>query len=343
MSLILKNQLEERKDNMNFNGKKILFISPEFFGIDNEIISELENRGANVEWFDERSVKTSFGRALNSIYPKLFYRYANKYYKNKVGEIKTDIDIVFVIKGDQVTKKTISLIRNRWPNAEIILYLYDPIENIKGIASNLQYYDRTISFEPEDCRKYGMEFRPLFSDFVNSETACKDMEYDICFYGTMYGDRFRIVDNVKKYCENNELKFYSFCFLRGKFMALYYWITNKGFRKLGINSISFKSKQASELADIVSKSKVVLDANDVKQEGLTLRTLETLLSGKKMITTNKNIASYDFYNPNNILIIERENIQIDKDFINKKYVSVEKSVLYRYTVIGWVDDVFGKC
>ena len=57
--LILRKALEELKDyNMGImTGKKILFISPEFFGIDKRIIRVLEDYGATVFWFDERCVK----------------------------------------------------------------------------------------------------------------------------------------------------------------------------------------------------------------------------------------------------------------------------------------------
>jgi hypothetical protein len=38
--------------------KKILFISPDFFGIDKIIIQILEEQGASVSWINERSVKS---------------------------------------------------------------------------------------------------------------------------------------------------------------------------------------------------------------------------------------------------------------------------------------------
>ena len=324
---------------MNIQSKNILFISPEFFGVDKEIISNLRKLGANVIWFDERAVKSSFGRAVNSINPALFNCYSNRYYKSIIDTVSGDIDIILVIKGDMITPKTIDSFRNRWPKAELILYLYDPVINIHGIESKLSLYDRVISFEPKDCKKYGFEFRPLFSDFSNTEIE-RNNEFDICFYGTMYGDRFDIVYQVRELCEKKCMRFYSFCFLRGKFMALYYMVTNKGFRKLGLKSISFKPKSASELSNIVKKSKTILDANDINQQGLTIRTLETLLSGKKMITTNSDIANYDFYNPNNILIVSRDQISIPDSFFESDYETISEEVLSKYTATGWIKDVF---
>jgi len=265
-------------------GKRILFVSPEFFGIDKSIMRVLEDRGAEVQWFDERAVKSSFFRALNSVGPQLFHFQSNNYYKKKCAEIQGDIDIVLVIKGDMISRETIKLMRSRFQNAEIVLYLYDSVKNIKGILNKVGLYDEVLSFDPKDCKEYGFKFRPLFCDFEKKQTTKeKETKYDICFYGTMYGDRFGIVNRVQEYCRRQGMKFYSFCFLRGKFMALYYWITEKEYRKMQKGMISFEAKTTSEIADIVESSKIILDANDVNQQGLTIRTLETLMSGKKIL------------------------------------------------------------
>lgn len=322
--------------------KKILFISPEFFGIDKIIMSVLEEKGATVTWLNERSVKSALGRALNTVNHNFFYYQSNKYYKSRLNNLSEIYDIVFIIKGDMVTKETISLLKEKNPNAQIILYLYDPVRYIKGIEKKISLYDRVISFEPGDCKKYGFKFRPLFCDL--KENVSKDVvlqkKYDICFYGTMYGDRFAIVHQIKTFCQKNKIKFYSFCFLRGKFMAVYYWMKDATFRKMGLSSVSFTPKNSDEISEIIASSEIVLDINDIYQEGLTLRTMETLVSGKKMITTNKDIAHYDFYNPNNICIVDRKNIVIPKQFLKTQYEKVNPNILKYYTAEGWVDDVF---
>lgn len=327
---------------MELKGKNILFISPEFFGVDHSIMNELKNRGANVTWFDERSVKSSFGRALNSLSSRFFSIHSDNYYKEKIESINNSIDIILVIKGEMISSKTIGLFRKKWPSAQMFLYFYDPVDNIKGILNKVSLYDRVISFEPKDCEMYGFEFRPLFCDFSVDDLKNKQEsnDFDICFYGTMYGDRFNVVYQMREYCKNHGLRFYSFCYLRGKFMSTYYSITNAGYRKLGKDIISFKPKPAAELANIVKKSSIILDVNDIKQQGLTIRTLETLLLGKKMITTNVDIKHYDFYNPANICIVDRANIIIPESFLNSEYQIVDETILNKYTAKGWVDDVF---
>ena len=123
-------------------------------------------------------------------------------------------------------------------------------------------------------------------------------------------------------------------------MAVYYWLRNKAFRKMGLKSVSYTPKTTKEIATIIRNSKIIMDANDVLQEGLTLRTIETMVSGKRMITTNKAILDYDFYNPNNICVVDRKNIVIPQEFLDGAYEKVPAEILERYTAEGWVNDVF---
>lgn len=325
--------------------KNVLFISPEFFGIEKSLLHAMEDEGYHVIWHNERSICSSFSRALNSISSKFFENYSNMYYRKIISEINISLDIILIVKGDMVTEKTIANFRTNFPNAKLVLYLWDSVKNVKGILPKARLYDRVITFDPEDSEKYGFEFRALFCDVekkVSNHTDKEEEHYDICFYGTMYGDRFHIVYMMREYCRLNNMSFYSFCFLRGKFMRLFYFLTNDGYRELGSKALSYKSKSAIEIAGILNASDIILDINDKYQKGLTIRTLETLISGKKMITTNADIVNYDFYNANNICVISRDNVRIPESFYKNKYIEIPRDILEKYTAKGWVKDVFGK-
>lgn len=322
-------------------GKNILFISPEFFGLEKNIIRVLKESGANVAWYDERSVKSSLGRAVNSICPYVFVHQSNRYYFRILKKITYPVDVILVIKGEMISKKTIARIRNKFPNAEVMLYLYDSVKNVKGILGKTALYDRVISFDPDDCKRFGFEFRPLFCSIEReTEKKKREAEYDVSFYGTMYGDRFGVIKTVKSYCERKGIRFYSFCFLRGKFLFAYYFLTNKGFRLLGLDSISFQPKSTEEVADIVSKTKAVLDINDICQRGLTIRTLEALISGRKIITTNESIKEYDLFNEENIYVMDRKTPVFPLAFLEVPFAPISQKVREKYTAEGWARDVF---
>ena len=73
------------------------------------------------------------------------------------------------------------------------------------------------------------------------------------------------------------------------------------------------------------------------QEGLTLRVLEALFYSKKLITNNKNIKKYDFYNPNNIFIWGVDDEKNLLNFINSDYITIEENILNRYSYDSWIN------
>ena len=95
-----------------------------------------------------------------------------------------------------------------------------------------------------------------------------------------------------------------------------------------------------KIIEIFDNSKVVLDINHPLQFGLTMRTIECIGAEKKLITTNKNIKDYDFYNPNNILIIDRENINIDMSFFEKEYQTLPDELYKKYSLTNWLRNIF---
>lgn len=60
--------------NKRLNNKKILFFSPAFFGYENKIKEKMEEMGAKVDLYDERSVSKSYEKAVLKINPNIFIR-----------------------------------------------------------------------------------------------------------------------------------------------------------------------------------------------------------------------------------------------------------------------------
>ena len=59
-----------------------------------------------------------------------------------------------------------------------------------------------------------------------------------------------------------------------------------------------------------------------------------------MITTNKDIVNYDFYHPQNILVVDENNIQIPEDFVTSSYVEIDETILSNYKIENWVKPIF---
>lgn len=87
-----------------------------------------------------------------------------------------------------------------------------------------------------------------------------------------------------------------------------YWkmkLQNKSLRGTSARDFRFAPLPKAGLLDLYRKSRAVIDIQHPRQMGLTMRCIETMGAKRKLITTNGHIAEYDFYDPNNILIVDR--------------------------------------
>ncbi|MNK83003.1 hypothetical protein D3C87_1027960 [compost metagenome] len=88
--------------------------------------------------------------------------------------------------------------------------------------------------------------------------------------------------------------------------------------------------------DLIMKSKATLDMAHSQQTGLTMRTIELLGAQKKIITTNSDIVNYDFYDSQNILVIDRENPHFDTAFFKAEFNPTPEQILHKYSINEWL-------
>ena len=71
-----------------------------------------------------------------------------------------------------------------------------------------------------------------------------------------------------------------------------------------------------------------------------MRTIEMLGMSKKVITTNALITQYDFYNPNNFFIIDRENPVLNTDFLDAPYEPLPPEIQAKYSLDAFLKEIF---
>lgn len=330
---------------MNLKNKNILFFAPSFFGYEKKIAGKMMELGANVDFFDERSVKSSFEKALLKVNPRIFNHKSSTYYNNIIDGLgPKDYDFIFVIKCEMMPIDIIKKLKKKFNNACFCLYLYDSLDNIKGIESKLNLFDRVLSFDKKDVEKHSkLIFRPLFfiDEYKRTVTKQKNYKYDLSFIGTIHSDRYEILKQIKKIANNDNFNFYLYNYLQSRFIYTFYKLIKKEFRGTTLDDFRFDKISSETISEIIEQTKVVVDIQHPRQSGLTMRTIEMLGMNKKLITTNKNIKYYDFYNPANIIIIDRTLVSIPDGIIEKEYVKVEQEIYERYTLQSWIFEVLG--
>ncbi len=314
--------------------KRILLIAMKLYH--QEFIKELEKLNYEVTYYNDKPndgvICKTFGRLQTPLYQIILTRYYKRIVDNEKNK---KFDYIFILRGEYAPPKALGYLRNTFTNSKFILYMWDSIKNNKNVEQKWKYFDKVYSFDSLDCDKYEqLTLLPLFyiDEYSNNSESKK---YDIAFVGTGHGDRPKIIKNVQDFCKQNNLTFYSYIYLPHKLIFFKNKIFNKDYKNIKMSDIHFKLLEFNKIAKIYSSSKCVLDIESQNQSGLTMRTIETLGSQRKLITTNNEIIRYDLYDSQNVFIIDRSNIILNKDFIVSSYKQLDKKIYEKYTLKNW--------
>lgn len=332
--------------NRSKHQKRILFICSPFFGYYKHIINELEEQGYIVDYYNDRPTENGIIKGLIKIRKTAVDMLIKKYFKNILREIKGNIyDKVLIINGKVFNNEMIDELKNQQKSAKFIFYTWDSIELYPNVKEFLKLFDKAYSFDSNDCENIKeLELIPLF--YTNSYKIIgdknideKNIIYDILSICTVHPNRYKIIKKMFPEMENRGFKIFSFMFLN-KLQYLYNKVCISEFKNAKKEEFSFKSLSEEKILKYIEKSRVIFDIPHDKQSGLTMRTIETIGANKKLITTNSNINMYDFYNENNILIINNEtNLNDIENFINKPYERINNKVYEKYSIKYWVDAI----
>lgn len=322
------------------NKKLILSLDKIMINSKETLIRKLNNYFDEVRYFygSERSKKDenlyikilkelSRKKLLKKYVTPLLKKEEMKYY-NKIINNFIKIDYVLMIGGIYYSKEFIKLVKSKNSNIKFILFLWDKFDKIK-IEKLKEYYDLVYTFEKKDAVENNIFWRPSF--YVQKENSIKNI--DFYFLGE--------IRDVERYEYINKL--YKFC-LRSNLNANVNLFSRKKLKNLNSNIITHKKIPYKQNIENMKRAKVTFEKNINNQEGLSLRSLECLAYKTKLITTNKDIRNYDFYNPKNIFIVEKiEDIdKIPIDFFKTEYENIGEETLKRYSFEGFIEEIFRK-
>lgn len=324
--------------------KNILMLCVKTFSYEEAIKSELERQGATVFYYDERPSNTNFAKGILRINKSSYKSKITKYYDNILKQAEDlDINYLFVIRGEIVPHEFLSKFKARHDSCKLVFYTWDSIANHSHALSILSFFDRKYTFDTSDSEKYELLFRPLFyRNEYGSINPIKSslISHDITFIGTAHSDRFQIANKVKEWCTRNKLKGYFFYYQHGLLVDVYKRIFDKSYNGVPLKYLSFRSMSPEDMIEKVEKTKVVLDIQHPGQSGMTMRVIEALGAGRKIITTNTSVKDYSFYDPSNIQVITRSDFILDKEFVTSEFRALEPKLNAAMSLRGWVDEIF---
>lgn len=321
--------------------KTIVHISYDFFSYADSISRQLKDDGYDVIELKHKKpnigiIKKYYYRKKNIQYVKLSQE--NFVQKNLIPFLannsnKIDVILVSLIYMDSDTLKRI---RELCPNAVMAMNLMDDVgflseQNVKNVN---EYFDCVFTYNLRDAEKYGYTYNP---NFYEEDSKSSSNNYEWSFVGTNTIHRRAIIDKIysEKRFQNAYVKIY-----KGSGTGIKDYIRHDILKNKGCEGsdkyISCKSLSQAELCKIFANSKCIMDISDPKQQGLSFRPFHAMGLHTKLITTNKDIVNYDFYNPNNIYIMDfDEPVLPEENFFQSSYQELSKETFDKYSLKSW--------
>lgn len=322
---------------------KILVLAPDFYGYTKSILESIRQSGLEVDFYDTRPPVSGFTKAKMRKNAKYNFKMLEQYKKTIMAATSTvRYALIVVIACVTFNKGQLEDILKAH-NCKKIFYMWDSFCNYPQTESILSLFDKNYSFDPIDCTKYNMIYQPTFYSancLINKNEDKNQAENnDVFFIGSYLPQRYVTLKKFIDYAGENGISFRYHFYVKSFFAYLYYKLKNRG-TQLKWKYFTCKEMPESEKLKNIKESQCVLDIPFGEQAGLTMRVIEGIVLGKKIITTNQAVKNYDFYKTGNVAVItESDFSEASKEFLNKRTVEYDTDYAEQFSVNSWVKNV----
>ncbi len=309
---------------------KILFLTPDYLKLQCPVEDELKRQGHEVVRINDQVFRCDFRFPFKSLRRRLINRvkcacsfFFQRYWKKNYAAVLNDrYDLFLCINGTSFHPCVMKTLRKHNPDIRSVLYLWDDCSSYFDFVRYAHCFDSIKTYDLTDSRKLGFELLPFY--WVSSENDCPNC-YELSIVGTRHHDRLEVTQKVAaQFLEHGVPREKLFIHIQDSHMEETEYIKR-----------SYLSPE--EVWSITKQSRCILDTDRPSQTGTTPRLIWAMALGKKVITTNRNIVEMDFYNPKQVMVIDRENPVIDWSFVENDEESPMDDKLLRLRIDHWVE------
>ena len=312
---------------------KICLISFDYWNYDKHIVIALQKKGIQATHIDiskyKYEYKSVFQKITNFISKLLFKKNIKKIKRqefiieelNRIGKQ----DAILAIRPDLIEKTTHKKIKQK--TDQYIAYIYDSCSRfpVDHLLDNI--FDRIYSFDLKDVKTYGFKHITNYI-YLDKQRIETNFKYD-AFIVLSPDERIHQLNQIAKQLDAQSINY--------KFIVVGSRKPTNLYKGIDYTATEVNTEQ---LKTYLKDSRVILDLLRHNHHGISFRIFEALAYQKKIMTTNASVKEYAFYNPNNILVLDPEHINIDEAFFTTEYNALEDKVYHQFTVDHFVDTVF---
>lgn len=321
--------------------QKICIISFDHWDYDHQIVTALQKKGIDsfhikIGKFKHRNIWTRIQNSLSKIFlnknPKLIKR--QDYIIDTLKKLGKQ-DQILVINPELIDLSYHKQIKEY--TKKYMAYLYDSMVRCPITHLLEGVFDEIYSFDKEDIATYGFKATTNYNYLDKKDTSDLSTIKNDVLYIASFDHRISEIFELQAYFEKLK-KSYQFIIV-GKKTTLF---KAKHFFSSQLKKIKFQRNRLSqnEIHQSYKQTKVIIDLVRANQTGLSFRIFEAMALEKKVLTNNKTIVEYDFYNPNNIIVFDQNNLNIPTSFFETPYQSLPEEIYSYYTLNAWVERIF---
>ena len=218
-------------------------------------------------------------------------------------------DKTLIVGESLITYEYMKWLHSYCPTCRIILKYDNPVKPHYPPDGFLDSWCTKWTSDRNDAEKYHMHLFEGGGYMPQWKVVKSSPNYDVFYIGK---DKHRLAKlrQIEKEMNDYGVK------------TLFYITWERGWQKKD-DGIHKPFLPYEDVLEYIGKSKAILHLLDGAQSGITLRIQESLIHKVKLITDDRNIVSYDFYNPNNIFILGIDHMDRLRSFLDTPYEDVE--------------------
>ena len=188
----------------------------------------------------------------------------------------------------------VNYLKSKYPAGKYVFVMVNPVsirDRFSFWSDRLEEFDLVVSCVPEDAKRYGWAYYPsCYSKSIDDKDAV--IKCDITYTGYTVVDRDSEVERLYNYFTERGLK-------------CDFTIIGKNPRCSAASGIKYKKRYLPyrEVVKKTIRSKAVLELTQKSLDYATLRTMEALKYGKKLITCNSAVVDMEHYRKSNIALV----------------------------------------
>ncbi|WP_277903473.1 lipopolysaccharide biosynthesis protein [Enterococcus lactis] len=271
-------------------------------------------------YFKKRNMFVKCLNHLDRYINTTFSRIAYGDWKKRLNGIE-----LLILNSHFFSKSVIKYVNKYYPHVRIIIWYSNPV----SVDTPIDFFDglncEIWSFDKKDVERFYLNYNNQFIDTSSLKVVSHEKKYksELCFIGIDKG-RLTYLTELQTF-----------------------------FKEVGIDSMIYivdSSRNSSstyqyekplsyqEVINYEGNSKAILDIVQENQTGLSLRPIESIFLGVKLITNNNMVKYQDFYNEQNCFLLTERPLSELKQFLNTPYIPVPDKILEKYTLKNWINN-----